>query len=398
MPYGIYLQKKSPYYWVRFYDILEPDPQKKRKSINTKILVTQADLVRHANKEKIQGTAEVREMAKGFRAGLNERNILAKTGVKIKHTLKLSQGFQEFKLAKSVPDKKGSLKKKTLDLYAEAVNHLVKAAGDKPINKYNDKDYDKLLFRFESLESSLNTKSIYTRSLVALWEWFIEKKYAPKNIIEATDGEDKDPDPIPADDLIKILNELKTHKRSPHHFQIIYFMLLTGCRPSSAIVQLKENIFFKEKKIKIQNVKTGRRKKKPFYWFPLYKELFRLVCDEMKVKGSGRLFDMFSVCPDNYTYPLNFWDLCNIKLVDEAEKLKPEERIRKRYILKQIRPTFISFCVNVLKMDIYIVSKLADHADIKITDKSYVDLKLNAVRTQLDDIALEMFLSEYEEE
>lgn len=59
-------------------------------------------------------------------------------------------------------------------------------------------------------------------------------------------------------------------------------MFLTGCRPSSEIVQLKKDIDLKEKFITIRNVKTGRRKKKPFYQFPLYPELLDLVKNILK--------------------------------------------------------------------------------------------------------------------
>ncbi|MCF8242005.1 MAG: hypothetical protein K9J16_11515 [Melioribacteraceae bacterium] len=60
--------------------------------------------------------------------------------------------------------------------------------------------------------------------------------------------------------------------------------------------------------------------------------------------------------------------------------------------MKQIRSTFISFLINLLKMDIYVVYMLVDHADIKITDKHYIDFNVNNARKKLDDITLENFL------
>ncbi len=163
-------------------------------------------------------------------------------------------------------------------------------------------------------------------------------------------------------------------------------MLLTGCRPSSAIVQLKEHIDFNHKRITIRNVKAGERKGKPLYRFPLYNELQSLL-EEMGVKqgDKGRLFDMYNLVIKNYTSPLSFWDRF-------VKKLYLEKKIQNTYTLKQIRSTFASFLVNILKLDIFVVKKLMDHANIKITDKNYVDFNVNVARKHLDDIALDSFL------
>ncbi len=398
---GIYLQKNSPFYWIRYYDKTEVDPRKRRKSINTKIEVTPSDKRRHTEGEKLVGTHELKRLVGGFKQGLNEKYILAKTGIRIKKELKLSEGYDEFKTYKSTPGLRKGLKKKTLINYDIAIEHFIKANGDRYIYKYTDKDYLKLLNYFEELQIpvnhekdkfkslSTNSRSIYTRSLSALWNYFISKNYCSKNIIEPTDAEEKEPDPIASDEMYAIIKYLKNLHEHPQYYWITYFMLLTGCRPSSAMVQLKEDIDFKRKIITIQNVKSGRRKKKSFYRFPLYKELFTLLYNEMKTMpgDSGRLFNMYSLNPENYTYPLSFWDR-RIKL------MLSEKIISKRYILKQIRPTFISFLINILKMDIYKVFKLADHADIKITDKHYINLRLENVRKELDEITLNSFLVE----
>ena len=94
---GIYTQKNSPNYWLRYYDILEPNPNKKRKSLNTKIQITQADLRRidaarnNGHRVELQGTPELRKLLKGFKTGLAQRNIEAKSGVKLVKKLEISR-------------------------------------------------------------------------------------------------------------------------------------------------------------------------------------------------------------------------------------------------------------------------------------------------------------------
>lgn len=406
---GIYLQKNSPYYWLRYYDKLEPDPQKRRKSLNTKIPVTKSDLSRKNNGQKILGSPEVRQLARELKMGLAKSFIENKAGVKLKKKIKVSEGYEEFKETRSVPGSKKFLKKKTIINYDKAVKHFITCCTDKYIHKCTESDYVKLLHYFDEYKipgrtkrdkknkivsreyksMSINSRSIYTRTLHSLWNFFVEQNYANQNIIESIQPEEKDPDPILFEDMRTIINYLKDDKEYPHHYWIICFMLLTGCRPSSAIVQLKEKIDFKRKYISIQNVKTGARKGKQDYKFPLYNELYKLLTEEMGVKpgDKGRLFDMYKVVPENYTWSLSFWDR-KINLLLKAKL------IERKYTLKQIRPTFTSFLINVLGVDIYVVYKLADHANIKVTDKHYIDFNVSRARKELDVITLDSFLDE----
>ncbi len=381
---GVYLQKNSPYYWIRYYDKYDQDEKRKRKSVNTKIEVTAADWRRYIEKKKLVGTSELRDKLKSFRNGLAERNIEIQSGVKLKHDLTLLNGFEEFKRVRTVPGSRKEIKLKTIQNYQLAVDHFVNCSGNKLIYKYTDKEYITLLNYFEGKGLSRNSRSIYTRALRSLWKYFQEKNYTLKNIIEPVEAETKDPDPIPLDDMFTIIEYFKADTDYPHHYFIVYFMLLTGCRPSSAIMQAKEEIDFKRKIITIKNVKSGRRKGKEFYKFPLYRELEQLLKLMNADKGTGRLFSMYSIVPGNYTWPLSFWKR-GIGFLVKAKK------ISKAYSLKQIRPTFASFLINNLKMDIFTVKKLLDHTDVKITDKHYIDFRVDNVRRELDEVSINNF-------
>lgn len=382
---GVYVRKDSPYYWIRYYDKYQQDESKKRQSINTKIEVTPSDWKRYKEQSKIIGTSELRDKLKSFKNGLAQRNIEIHSGVKLHHDKILSEGYEEFKQFRTVPGSKSEIKQKTLSNYGIAVDHFIEASGDKLIYKYHDKDYADLLRFFESKNLSRNSRSIYTRALKTLWSYFVQKSYTIKNIIEPVEAETKDPDPIPLDDMFTIIEYFKADADYPHHFQIVYFLLLTGCRPSSAIMQLREDIDFKGKVITIRNVKSGRRKGKEFYKFPLYKELEKLLKEMKADKRTGRLFDMYSIVPEHYTWPLSFWKRGVASLV-KANK------ILKAYSLKQIRPTLASFLINHLKIDIFTVKKLLDHTDVKVTDKHYIDFRVDNVRRELDELTINKFL------
>ncbi len=391
---GVYIQKNSPYYWIRFYNKFEEDPRKRRKSFNTKIPVTPSDRKRaeeahkKGNKAKLIGNAEIRKFVREFQQGWVEWSLKKGAGFSLKKDIKLSEGFEEFKVKRSIPGSKKLLTKKTLRNYELAVTHMINACGDKYIFKYKETDYVKLLYYFEERELSTNARANYTRSLHAVWNFFLDKKYTLQNIIEVIPPEEKDPEPIPVDELRSILNYFRRDEKFPHHFWIIYFLLLTGARPSSAMSQLKEDIDFKKKIISIPNIKTGKRKGKLKYKFPLYKELEKLIREIGVEEGdTGRLFDMFALIPDNYTWPLSFWRRgINFLFIGGV--------LSKKYTVKQLRSTTASFLINELKLPIFTVKRLLDHSNIKVTDKHYVDLSISKIRKEMDVLTYDDFIDD----
>ncbi len=117
---GIYTQKNSPYYWLRYYDQLEQDPNRKRKSVNTKIPITPADKRRisdsrkNGQKVQLQGTAELRKLLREFRSGLTERTIASQDGCKVSQEVKfLLKVMKNLKKREAYPEVRNHLKEKT---------------------------------------------------------------------------------------------------------------------------------------------------------------------------------------------------------------------------------------------------------------------------------------------
>jgi len=410
---GVIIDPKSPYYWIRYYDSVEVEPKKRRKKLKTGILVTKADWGRYKHARKngdkkavINGTSELKTDLAAFRRGLARAKIERKSQIKLEFDKPLSEGYAEFKISHSVPASRDFLKEKTLINYTIAVDHMIKACKDKYIYKYDEDDYNKLLRYFETVKvpgkiiihsdgreekkykkMSQNSRAIYTRTLRSLWKYFCEKNYASKIIIKSLESEDKDPSPIPLSEMFSILSCLKQDEKNSHHFQLVYFLLLTGCRPSSAMVQLKEDINYKSKYITIQNVKTGRRKNKLSYKFPLFAELEKLLKSIISNEQQGRLFYQFKLNELNYTYPLSFWER-TIKILNTANKISDY------YSLKQIRSTTASFFANTKKINPLFVQRLLDHSDQKVTERHYIERNLKVLRDELDDITLDDFVPE----
>lgn len=382
---GVVIHKNSPYYWLRYYDKLEQDPDNRRKWLNTKIEVLNSDRKRKERGQRLIGTSELRRLVDGFRTGLAEKIIESRSGVRLKMPVLLSEGYAQFKYERTVEGTKKQLKPKTINTtYEYSVKTFIEVCRDRYIYTYNySKDFLKFCEYMAKMNLSQNTKSIYSRTLHSLWNWFIEKKYCQFNPIEVIEPLEKEPQPIPTDDLITIIDYFRANQyQSQYH--LVYFLLLTGCRPSSAMVQLKEDIDFKGKVLKIRNVKTGKQKSQEYYLFPLYKELYKLLHDEMGIRegDTGRVFAEYSINELNYTDSLKFFRR-RMRLLITAKQ------IRKEYSLKHLRPSFASYLVDVMEMDSMKVKKLLDHTDIKITEKHYIKLNLNSLRKQLDEFSLD---------
>jgi integrase len=391
---GLYTQKRSPFYWLRYYDKLEPDPKKKSKSICTKIEISSTDRRRieeaalQNTRTVLKGTPEVRIFAEAFRKGLNDIYISIQKGVRLAVTPTLTEAYKQFKTLRSVPGKKDELKQKTILTYNNAVDHFITACGDREIITYNSEDFNKLLQHFDAIRigpdsakrMSTTSRSIYVRCLKSLWNYFLTQKYTREQIFEDVRVEHKDPEPIPLDDMWKIISFFKQNKNYPNSYFLVRFLFLTGCRVSSAMEQLKEDIDFEGKSIRIMNVKTGQRKQKGYYLFPLYGELEYLLHNEMKINQGdvGRVFSHFALNHLQYAEPLTFWRRAMGTMV-------AVKHIRKRYTLKQIRSTTASYLVNNLKFDIYRVQKLLDHSNVKVTEKNYVRFNVELVRQVLDE-------------
>ncbi len=362
---GIYTQQRSPYYWLRYYDQLEPEADKKRKSLNTKITITPADKKRIAEARKngqkvqLQGTPDLRKLLKEFRAGLNERNIEAKSGVKIKKSLLFSEGVKEYLFYKP------KLKKSTVDMYNYAANQMIEACGDKKINRYTKKDYTLLIRHCQNQKLSEATSAIITRHLHPLWNYFVKNSYALDNIIIKLKTPKGIPKPIHPKELRTILKYYQD-KGIAKQENTVLFLLFTGMRPSSAVVQDWEWIDLENEMMTVFNVKSNR-----FFLFPIHSELKKLLI-KIGVKNKGLVLGYKA------TDSLGFFKR-------DMHKLAISDLISTEYSLYNLRDTFASYLANK-DVDVSNVQELLNHSDIRITQGHYVKMQTKYLKKKIDKV------------
>jgi integrase len=245
---SIYLKSDSPFYQLRYYDRLEEDPARRRKTFSTKVKATPSDQKRALGKDKLIGSPEVRKIKKSFEDALFERNLYAKTKIKLRRSPLFSTGFTEFLIEKP------NLAAATITLYKFTSSHFVNACGDKDITDYSIEDYSRFIKYCAAHKFSDTTNSIHTRHLFSLFNYFIKKRYIAENIIIKLKTPRRDPEPVPFDDMQIILDYFE--QRSFWQYAFVYFLLLTGMRESSALIQTRDDIDIEARVIKAINVKA----------------------------------------------------------------------------------------------------------------------------------------------
>jgi integrase/recombinase XerD len=343
---SLYIRQDSPYIWLRYYDKHETNPVKKRKSVSTKLL------------NNAKGWKQARELKKRVETAQVEHEFLVRSGYVIQRSKDLLEGLREYY------SQKPQLTDKSIVTYQLAVKHLVKVCGQKNINRYTDQDYILLLNHFRKINLSQNSIAIYTRHLSALWHYWLNQKYVDKNIIKKITPMQKPVEIIPMSDMKKILNYYK--KRNIIHYRLIYFLLLTGFRISSALALNWDQVDFKNKLITATNVKA-----KKIFYFPIHPELETLL-KEMKQK-EGRVFDYATGGSPN------FWR-------KEITRMFEKKLIKKKYTLHAIRKTFTSYMVNS-GVNQSILTKLLDHSSIRVTDSFYTKIEAGLLRDQFKGIS-----------
>lgn len=360
---GVYIMKNSPFYWLRYYDKLESDPKKRRKSVNTKIEVTEQDRLRHKTGKKLVGTPALRRLVESFRLALAERVIENKIEYKLIKYKYLEDVLNEYLYEHP------HLAESSAYLYKLVIKKFIKILGNKPINKYTNKDYYEFIQTLKNNNANPTTISTLSKHLIPIFNYAKKKLYVKESIIKQIPAPKGIPSPIPLNDLNVILNYYK-RKENKEHYYIVLLLLLTGLRPSSLQKMKFSDIDFENKYITIYNIKG-----KKIFPFPLTNRLKQILLEK---KREQNLKDDDYVI--NLRTKMKFWHRDIIKLYKEG-------KIKKKYQLYQLRDTFSSILARN-KVDVSVVQELLNHSNPNITKEHYMLIE-NEMKLKLLEQAFE---------
>ncbi|MCA0388537.1 MAG: site-specific integrase [Bacteroidetes bacterium] len=232
-------------------------------------------------------------------------------------------------------------------------------SGDKIISDFTDRDYHAFLVYLKKKDYSIYTKGMATRTLYAIFNYFVKQEQIKKNVIVKIKPPAKAPQAIPQLDLVDFLYLLE--QIDIDYYYIVNFMYLTGFRIGETIRLEWKDVDLKKMVIRVRNEK-GKR----FEEFPIHNDLFDLL-GEIPNKDL-RIFPKFSridSLKNYYKYQRDLWG-------------------EKRYTIHQLRKTFITKLTR-FDLGVYKVQALARHKDIRTTQAYYIDVEMEKLREDIND-------------
>ena len=274
-----------------------------------------------------------------------------------KKYIKLSDAVKEYLAYKNY-------KQSTKDIYELAKTHLINSAGDKFTREYSNTDYIKLTVHFNTnpkRKLSQNSRSIYTRSLRSLFNYFIKQGYAEQNIIQVVPYQEKVIDTIPRPVVDKILNELSDNLQQ---FAFVYLGVHTGLRESTLLDLEWNDIDWKRKLISLKNVKV----KGTVFTIPLVPK-FQKLFKQLGVEKSGKIFP--------------FKDRHSTKFFRRAQS---DLKFKKIYGIHKLKHTFISEAI-MQGVSIEVLSELTN-TTIRTLKKHYTNISKKYLGKELERIQI----------
>ena len=357
-------RKDSPYLYIGNYN----KQTKKIDYISTKLRKGNRDDERKA-----------KEMVKKIKLAQQDFLIQKRFNINTKTIPQLSIGLKQYY------DFKIGLKKGSKDIYDRCVNYFIECNGDLPVDNYSANHFQKFVMYLQSKNASLASQALYLRHVKALFNYFKAEGYVSEFSIPRVNPPQKKVVAIQPKDLLVIVNYFKSRSEDAglqpyvrraalQQYFLVKYLLLTGARISTALVQKWEDVYWDTKQIKMINVKANRKE----YMFPMHKSLEALLI-QMGAKQKGKLFSYSTLSGS----PV-FWR-------NTINKLYEENKISQKYTLHQLRKTFGTI-VRRSGADLSTVKDLLNHSNIKVTADNYTeDMTSSIYKQTLDDI---VFLDE----
>jgi integrase len=241
-----------------------------------------------------------------------------------------------------------------------SVGLLIRYCGNKYITAYTQQDYHNFILALSSQKLSEQSQGLITRTLYAVFNYFVQNEIIPKNPLKVVKAANKKPVAIPEGDLRLILGKLREKNVDAYNFT--KFLYLSGFRIGEAIRLTWEDVDFKKETIIVRNQKAKR-----LDLLPLLSDLKNHLLS-LSVTRVGRVFPVYT----------------------SIDGLKFFTRIQEdiwgvgnhRYSLHQLRKTFVTKLISE-GVHMFHVKTLARHSDIRTTLMFYAEENVNNLRNEL---------------
>lgn len=277
-------------------------------------------------------------------------------------SLKLKEALDLYTVARNI-------KPKTKQAYDIAIDHLISAAGDKPLYRFVKSDNILLQKHLNSLTTkrrgggkeipvSINTRANYTRHLFAFFKWLADQQYVSENIISKVKPEKKSVEVISPEDLQTIFKALEEHteKRNQDLIKLKYF---AAYRAEELLKATVEDFDFRNKIVRIKNFKGSRVDE-----IPMVADLYDHL-KKMELPKSGRITNL------KYMGLRSAWQ----RVIDN---------LGMTYNLHQLRKTRGTLLANKGVNPLFL-HKFMRHENLKTTMDYYIRVDMKMMETDINE-------------
>lgn len=278
-------------------------------------------------------------------------------------SIKLKEALDLYTVARNI-------KPKTKQAYDIAIDHLISAAGDKPLYRFSKSDNILLQKHLNLLTTkrrgggkeipvSINTRANYTRHLFAFFKWLADQQYVSENIISKVKPEKKSVEVISPEDLQTIFKALEEHteKRNQDLIKLKYF---AAYRAEELLKATVEDFDFRNKIVRIKNFKGSRVDE-----IPMVADLYDHL-KKMELPKSGRITNL------KYMGLRSAWQ----RVIDN---------LGMTYNLHQLRKTRGTNFANLGVSPIFL-HKFMRHENIKTTMDYYIRVDIKMMENEINKL------------
>ncbi|MGE5352624.1 MAG: tyrosine-type recombinase/integrase [Acidobacteriota bacterium] len=285
-------------------------------------------------------------------------------------SLKVSEGFKRFLEKKE--EQNEQIAPKTLEAYNLGLAKLYEAIGDTYIHTITPAVNKSLKATFDKADNSDNTRSVYTRALHSLFEFFTSEGFTKQNPINSLPVIKKRPKAISLKDIRRMLGYLKEREEYYHTenrkqsfrqaHDLVKFLALSGFRINEADSLDWQDVDMESRLILVVHNKKENRED---LYFPLHKELYEHLLS-MGPKTEGKVFGAFQ---DKRSIR-SIWDTM-------------QEKLGMDYNIHQLRKTTATVLSNN-EVSHVTVQNFIRHRNFQTTLDSYAEAKAKAMREEIE--------------
>ncbi|OQY72021.1 MAG: hypothetical protein B6D44_11010 [Ignavibacteriales bacterium UTCHB2] len=278
-------------------------------------------------------------------------------------SLKLKDALELYSVSRNI-------KPKTKKAYEIAIDHLITAAGDKPLLKFTKSDNILLQKHLNSLTTkrrgngkdkpvSINTRANYTRHLFAFFKWLTNQEFISENIISKVKPEIKIVEIISQQDLQEIFERMDKYS-DKRNSDLIKLKFYAAFRAQELLNASVEDFDFKNKIVRINNFKGNRVDE-----IPMVTDLYEHL-QKMELPDSGRITNL------KYMGLRSAWQ----RVIDN---------LGMTYNLHQLRKTRGTSFANAGVSPIFL-HKFMRHENIKTTMDYYIRVDMKIMENEINKL------------